>query len=54
VIYLFADEPALLRTDGILIAEHHIKNELPDAVGELRRWRIIKQGETHLSFYEKK
>ena len=43
----------LLSADGILIAEHHAKKALPDAIGELRRWRILKQGETHLSFYEK-
>jgi len=54
VIYLLADgDVNLLKTDGIFIAEHHAKNILPDAVGELRRWRILKQGETHLSFYEK-
>ncbi len=44
----------LLTAEGILIAEHHAKNLLPDAVGELRRWRILKQGETHLSFYERR
>ena len=54
VIYLFADDDTgLLNDDGVFIAEHHAKNILPDAVGELRRWRILKQGETHLSFYEK-
>jgi 16S rRNA (guanine966-N2)-methyltransferase len=53
VIRLIADEDTkLLNKDGIFIAEHHAKNLLPDAVGELRRWRILKQGETHLSFYE--
>ena len=54
VIRLIADEEAkLLSNDGVFIAEHHAKNILPDAVGELRRWRILKQGETNLSFYEK-
>lgn len=43
----------LLRKNGILIVEHHSKNEMPDLVGELRRWRILKQGETRLSFYER-
>lgn len=42
----------LLNPEGILIVEHHAKNEIPDAIGEIRRWRITKQGETHLSFYE--
>jgi 16S rRNA (guanine(966)-N(2))-methyltransferase RsmD len=43
----------LLNDDGILVVEHHIKNTLPDTVGEVRRWRILKQGETNLSFYER-
>jgi 16S rRNA (guanine966-N2)-methyltransferase len=54
VLQLFGDiESKLLNIDGVFIAEHHAKNVLPDLVGELRRWRILKQGETHLSFYEK-
>ena len=44
----------LLSDDGILIVEHHAKNLLPDSFGSLRRWRIVKQGETNLSFYELK
>ncbi len=43
----------LLTANGILIAEHHAKTILPDAVGDVRRWRILKQGETRLSFYER-
>lgn len=48
-----ADNAELLRDDGVLIAEHHAKNNLPDASGQLRRWRILKQGDTCLSFYER-
>jgi 16S rRNA (guanine(966)-N(2))-methyltransferase RsmD len=43
----------LLNDDGLLVVEHHVKKALPDLIGELRRWRIVKQGETHLSFYER-
>ncbi|HMO81937.1 MAG TPA: 16S rRNA (guanine(966)-N(2))-methyltransferase RsmD [Pyrinomonadaceae bacterium] len=43
----------MLNEHGKLIVEHHAKSELPDAVGHLRRWRILKQGETRLSFYER-
>lgn len=42
----------LLRDGGILLAEHHRKRNLPDRIGELRRWRIVTQGGTCLSFYE--
>ncbi len=54
VILLFGDDDSkLLSEESVFIAEHHAKTVLPDAVGELRRWRILRQGETHLSFYEK-
>jgi 16S rRNA (guanine966-N2)-methyltransferase len=43
----------LMGDDGVLVVEHHSKTNLPDALGELRRRRILKQGETQLSFYEK-
>ncbi len=46
-------ESTLLRDDGVLVVEHHSKTAIPDAVGMIRRWRILKQGETHLSFYER-
>ncbi len=48
-----ANADKLLTDEGVLITEHHAKNLLPDVVGDLRRWRILKQGETHLSFYTK-
>jgi 16S rRNA (guanine966-N2)-methyltransferase len=42
----------LLVPDGVLVVEHHHKKDLKDEVGELRRWRILKQGDSSLSFYE--
>lgn len=38
--------------DSVLVVEHHHKNELKDEVGVIRRWRILKQGDSCLSFYE--
>lgn len=43
----------ILDGNGVLIVEHHAKNPIPDAIGEIRRWRIVKQGETYLSFFER-
>jgi 16S rRNA (guanine(966)-N(2))-methyltransferase RsmD len=43
----------ILADEGLLVVEHHHKNELKDSTGELRRWRILKQGDSALSFYEK-
>ena len=48
-----SDRDDLLLDGGILLAEHHRKSELPDLIGHLRRWRIVTQGGTCLSFYEK-
>ncbi len=45
---------ALLAEDGSLVVEHHDKNILVKEVGELRRQRILKQGDSVLSFYSHK
>ena len=52
VLHEFGLNLTLLDDRGILVVEHHAKKQMPDLVGELRRWRILKQGETSLSFYE--
>jgi 16S rRNA (guanine(966)-N(2))-methyltransferase RsmD len=41
----------LLSEDGLFIVEHHHKKELPDEVGAIIRSRILKQGDSALSFY---
>lgn len=43
---------SLLSGGGILIVEHHHKTALVDSLGGIRRWRILKQGDSALSFYE--
>jgi 16S rRNA (guanine966-N2)-methyltransferase len=53
VLHEFGFNSTLLNDGGILVVEHHTKKNIPDAVGDLRRWRILKQGETSLSFYER-
>lgn len=42
---------SLLTENGLLIVEHHHKNELPEALGDLNRYRVLKQGDSALSFY---
>lgn len=42
----------LLNDGGLLVVEHHTKKQIQETVGNLRRWRVLKQGETSLSFYE--
>jgi 16S rRNA (guanine966-N2)-methyltransferase len=43
--------PKVLNDEGLLIAEHHHKTELPETIGKLSRTRILKQGDSALSFY---
>ena len=53
VLHEFGYNKTLLNDGGILVVEHHTKKTLPDEVGSLRRWLILKKGETSLSFYER-
>lgn len=46
-------ESTLLNENGVLVVEHHSKKMMPDAVGLIRRWRLLKQGDSSLSFYER-
>jgi 16S rRNA (guanine966-N2)-methyltransferase len=43
----------LLADNGLLIVEHHHKKVLEDQREKLIRTRILKQGDSSLSFYEK-
>lgn len=52
VLHYFGSKSDLLNDGGILVVEHHAKKQIPDEVGSLRRWRVLKQGETSLSFFE--
>lgn len=54
VIDMLSDDRLLKKKRGVLVVEHAINNELSDSFGRLLRWRIIRQGESCLSFYERK
>jgi 16S rRNA (guanine(966)-N(2))-methyltransferase RsmD len=54
VIEQFAHTGLLKSKGGILVVEHHSDNQLGDRFGLLHRWRVIRQGESCLSFYERK
>ncbi len=40
-----------LAPDALVIFEHHHKFQLPEQFGHLRRTRVLKQGDSALSFY---
>jgi len=44
---------ALLKEDGLIVVEHQKKKELAAEFGELERYRVLKQGDSYLSFYER-
>jgi len=44
-------QTAMLAPAGLLVAEHEKRFDPGDGVGELRRYRLLKQGESSLSFY---
>jgi len=53
ILHLFgAHASSMLSENGLLIVEHHHKNELKDESGSIIRSRILKQGDSALSFYE--
>jgi 16S rRNA (guanine(966)-N(2))-methyltransferase RsmD len=41
----------LLGNNSLVIAEHHHKTELPETIAGLQRTRILKQGDSSLSFF---
>jgi 16S rRNA (guanine966-N2)-methyltransferase len=42
----------LLAGNGLLIVEHFHKTQLQDQTGNLHRYRLLKQGDSTLSFYQ--
>jgi 16S rRNA (guanine(966)-N(2))-methyltransferase RsmD len=44
----------MLAENGLVVVEHHRKNDLPEELGRLLRQRILKQGDSALSLYEAK
>jgi 16S rRNA (guanine(966)-N(2))-methyltransferase RsmD len=47
----FLGSTNLLAPGGMVIAEHRRSFDLPEEVGALRRYRVLKQGDAALSFY---
>lgn len=43
-----------LNKGGILVIEHHAEMFFPEKIGSLKRWRVLVQEDTALSFFERK
>ena len=50
--YIGEHSAELLTEDSLVIVEHHKKKDLPGEFGEWRRYRVLKQGDSSLSFYK--
>lgn len=44
---------ACIESKGMLIIEHHAEMFFPEKLGRLRRWRVVVESDSALSFYEK-
>ena len=51
VLEFIGQSGATLANDGVFVVEHQKKRELPDDAGHLHRYRVLKQGDSTLSFY---
>ncbi|HMH43020.1 MAG TPA: RsmD family RNA methyltransferase, partial [Pyrinomonadaceae bacterium] len=49
--YIGQQAAELLAEAGVLIVEHDSKKELRDNAGKIKRYRVVKQGDSSLSFY---
>jgi 16S rRNA (guanine(966)-N(2))-methyltransferase RsmD len=47
----FLGASAFLTSDAMVIVEHHHKFKLPERLGALERFRMLKQGDAALSFF---
>lgn len=43
-----------IKPHGVLVIEHHVDMFFPEKIGVLKRWRVIIQGDSAISFYERK
>ena len=51
--YIGRQAATLLAEDGLMIVEHHKKNDPRGEFGDLRRYRSLKQGDSGLGFYRR-
>lgn len=43
-----------LEMGGVLVIEHHAEMFFPEKINQLKRWRVIVQGDSALSFFERR
>lgn len=53
-ILKYLSRGASVTQGGVLVIEHHSDKPFPENIGILKRFRVVVQGETTISFYERK
>ncbi len=53
-VLAFFSRGVAIRPGGLLVVEHPTEMFFPEKFGVMARWRVVTQGETSLSLYEKK
>ena len=43
-----------IRPGGILVIEHHAEMFFPEKIGMMKRWKVVVEGDTAISFFERK
>ena len=51
-VFTFLASAPFLMPGGLIIAEHHRTYDLPEALGQLERIRVLRQGDASLSFFQ--
>jgi 16S rRNA (guanine(966)-N(2))-methyltransferase RsmD len=51
--YVAEQATRMLAEGGVIIVEHHRKKDLKEEFGGLKRYRMLKQGDSCLSFYSR-
>jgi len=53
-VLAFFSRGVAIKPGGTLVIEHHAEMFFPENFGVMKRWRVLIQGDTALSFYERK
>lgn len=53
-ILKFFSRGICVKPNGMLVIEHHAEMFFPEKLGVMTRWRVIIEGDSALSFYERK
>lgn len=50
----YFEKGTAIKPRGVLVIEHHSEMFFPEKIGGLKRFKVVVQGETAVSFYERK